>query len=47
MKEQRLKDAISYSEALKKAYPDSEYMEDATKMKEELQQQLDTVITKS
>ena len=47
LKEQRLKDAISYYEILKKSYPSYEFIEDATGMKEELEQQLDTFITKS
>ncbi|MFP4845793.1 outer membrane protein assembly factor BamD [Winogradskyella sp. PE311] len=47
LKEQRLIDAITYYKALKKSFPNSEYMEDANRMKEELQQQLDTFITKS
>ena len=47
LKEQRLIDAIGYYNALKKAFPNSEFLEDATRMKEELQQQLDTFSTKS
>ena len=40
LKEQRVNDAIGYYQALKKAYPNSEFMEDATRMQEELQQEL-------
>jgi outer membrane protein assembly factor BamD len=47
LKEQRLIDAIGYYKAFKKAFPNSEYLEDADRMKEELQQQLDTFTTKS
>ena len=47
LKEERLKDALGYYESLKKAYPDSEYTEDATRMNAELQQELKTFTTKS
>ena len=47
LKEKRIKEAISYYNTLKKAFPNSEYLEDATKMKEELQQELNTFTTKS
>jgi outer membrane protein assembly factor BamD len=47
LKEERLKDAISYYESFKKAFPNSVFMEDATKLKEELHQQLNTFSTKS
>ena len=47
LKEERLNTAISYYNTLKKAFPNSEYMEDATRMKDQLQQQLDTFTTKS
>ena len=47
LKEERLNDAIGYYNTLKKAYPDSEFMEDADRMKEYLQQQLNTITTKS
>jgi len=47
LKEQRVKDAIGYYQALKKAYPNSEYLEDATRMQEELQQEFNTFNTKS
>ena len=47
LKEQRVKDAIGYYQALKKAYPNSEFMEDATRMQEELQQEFNTFNTKS
>lgn len=47
LKEQRLNDALGYYNSLKKAFPNSEYLGDATKMKEELQQELNTFTTKS
>lgn len=47
LKEERLKDAIAYYKVLKKAHPESEYMEAATLMNEELQEQLNTFTTKS
>jgi len=47
LKEQRLKDALGYYQALNKAYPNFESLDDATRMKEELQQELNTFITKS
>lgn len=47
LKQQRLKDATEYYQALKKAYPNSEFLEDATRMNEELQQELNTFNTKS
>lgn len=47
LKEERLKEAISYYNALQKAYPGSEYLEEATEMKEKLQQELNTFTTKS
>jgi len=46
LKEERLKDAIGYYNSFKKAYPNSEFMEDATKMNQELEQELST-FTKS
>ena len=46
LKEKRIKEAISYYNTLKKAFPNSEYLEDAPKMKEELQQELNTFTTK-
>lgn len=47
LKKDRIKDADSYYEALKKAYPNSEHLEEATIKKEELQQELNTFTTKS
>ncbi|WP_179317630.1 outer membrane protein assembly factor BamD [Winogradskyella undariae] len=47
LKEERIKDAIGYFEALKKAYPNSDHSEVSIEMKEELQQQLNTFTTKS
>jgi outer membrane protein assembly factor BamD len=47
LKEERLKEAIGYYNALQKAYPGSEYLEEATEMKEKLQQELNTFTTKS
>ncbi len=46
-KEQRLKDGTTYYSALKKAFPESKYMEQATKMNETLNQQLQELKTKS
>ena len=47
LKKERLTEAIGFYNSLKKAYPNSEFLEDATRMKEELQQQLNTFTTKS
>lgn len=47
LKEQRLKDAIAYYKTLIKVYPDSKFLEDANRMKDELQQELNTFTTKS
>lgn len=47
LKEERLKTAMSYFDALKKSYPNSEYLEEATKMNLELQEQLNAFNTKS
>ncbi|BAO77740.1 outer membrane assembly lipoprotein YfiO [Winogradskyella sp. PG-2] len=47
LKEKRLKDALGFYESLKKAFPNSEFLEDGNKMKEELQQELNTFSTKS
>ncbi|QNK78605.1 outer membrane protein assembly factor BamD [Winogradskyella sp. PAMC22761] len=47
LKEERIKDAIGYFDALKKAYPNSDHSEVSIEMKEELQQQLNTFTTKS
>jgi len=47
LQEARLKEALGYYESLKKAFPNSEYLADATLIQQELQQQLDTFTTKS
>ncbi len=47
LKEKRLKDALAYYNALEKAYPNSEHMEDARIQKQELEQELNTFTTKS
>ena len=47
LKEQRLKDAIGYYKTLIKVYPDSKFLEDANRMEDELQQELNTFTTKS
>jgi len=47
LKEERLKDAIAFYESLNRAFPNSEFLEEGKKMKEELQQQLNTFSTKS
>ncbi|WP_178985730.1 outer membrane protein assembly factor BamD [Winogradskyella helgolandensis] len=47
LKEERINEAIAFYKALQKAYPNSERMEAATIMNEELQQQLNTLTTKS
>ena len=46
LKKERLNNAIGYYNTFKKSYPDSEYMEDATRMKDELEKELNT-FTKS
>lgn len=47
LKEERLREAIGYYQTLKKAFPNSEFLEDATKMKDQLEQELNTFNTKS
>jgi outer membrane protein assembly factor BamD len=47
LKEERITDALGFYQSLKKAFPDSEYMELATPMQQELQDQLNTFNTKS
>lgn len=47
LKEKRLNEAIAYYNTFKKAYPDSEFLEDANTMKDLLQEELNTFITKS
>ncbi len=47
LKEDRVREALGYYESLKKAFPNSEYLADATLIQQELQQQLDTFTTKS
>jgi outer membrane protein assembly factor BamD len=47
LKEERLKEALDYYASFKKAAPNSEYMEDATLMQQELQNQSNTFNTKS
>ena len=47
LKEGRIKEANEYYQALKKSYPNSEHLEDATIKKELLQQELNTFTTKS
>tara|TARA_R100001369_G_scaffold86971_1_gene122002 strand:+ start:119 stop:919 length:801 start_codon:yes stop_codon:yes gene_type:complete len=47
LKEERLKEALDYYASFKKASPNSEYMEDATLMQQELQNQSNTFNTKS
>lgn len=47
LKEQRLKDAMGYYNTFKKVYPDSEFMDEATRMNEQLEQELNTITTKS
>jgi outer membrane protein assembly factor BamD len=46
LKEQRLIDAMKYYKSFKKAYPNSEFLDDATQMNKELQKELNT-LTKS
>lgn len=46
LKEERLNNAIGYFNSLKKSFPNSEFMEDAAKMNEELNKELST-FTKS
>jgi outer membrane protein assembly factor BamD len=47
LKEERLNEAIGYYNIFSKTYPSSEFLEDATRMNEDLQQQLNTFTTKS
>jgi outer membrane protein assembly factor BamD len=47
LKEQRLKDALSYYKSFQKAVPNTDKMEDANRMKEQLEQELSTFTTKS
>lgn len=47
LKQERLEDAIGYYETFKKMYPESEFLSEATRMKEELEQELNTFSTKS
>lgn len=47
LKEKRLNDAMGYFRAFNKAYPNSEFLGDATKMKDELEKELNTFTTKS
>jgi outer membrane protein assembly factor BamD len=47
LKEQRLKDALSYYKSFQKAFPNTDKMEDANRMKEQLEQELSTFTTKS
>lgn len=46
-KEERINDALGYYRAFNRSYPDSEFMKDATKMKDELENELNTITTKS
>lgn len=46
LKEERLNNALSYYRALTKAFPNSEFLEEATQMKEDLEKELNT-LTKS
>jgi outer membrane protein assembly factor BamD len=47
VKEERIKEALGFYATLKKAFPNSEYLEEATLMQQELQNQLNTFNTKS
>ncbi|WP_296385943.1 outer membrane protein assembly factor BamD [Winogradskyella sp.] len=47
LKRERIKEAIGYYESLKRAFSNSEFLEDATMMKDKLQQELNTINTKS
>jgi len=47
LKEQRINDALSYYKALIKAFPETKFLDDANRMNEELQQELNTFTTKS
>jgi outer membrane protein assembly factor BamD len=47
LKEERVKEALGYYASLKKAFPNSEYLEDATRMQQELQNELNTFNIKS
>lgn len=47
VKKERIKEALGYYTAMKKAFPNSEYLEGATLMQQELQNQLNTFNIKS
>jgi outer membrane protein assembly factor BamD len=47
LREGRVKEALGFHASLKKAFPNSEYLEEATLMQQELQNQLNTLNTKS
>ncbi len=47
LKEQRLNDALNYYSALVKTFPETKFLDDAKRMNEELQQELNTFTTKS
>ncbi len=47
LKEERINEALGFYVAFKKAFPNSEYLEEATLMQQELQNQLNTFNTKS
>lgn len=47
LKEERLNTAITYYNTFKKTFPDSEFMEDANRLNEELKQELNTFTIKS
>jgi outer membrane protein assembly factor BamD len=47
VKKGRLKEALGYYASLKKAFPNSEFLEEATLMQQELQNELNTFNTKS
>lgn len=47
LKQERIEEAMGYFNSFRKAYPESEYMEEAVKMNNELQNQLNTLSTKS
>jgi outer membrane protein assembly factor BamD len=47
LKEQRIKDALGYYNNLITAFPNTEFLVDSERMREELQQELNTLTTKS
>lgn len=47
LKEDRINNALAYYRSFEKSYPNSEFMEEASRMKDELEKELNTFSTKS